>query len=249
MNGLSFSVTSGSIFGLLGPNGAGKSTTLKILTTLLRPTSGRALVAGHDVAAAALDVRRSIAVVIQEQAADLLLTARDNLTVFARFHGLSSAVIRQRTDRVLDDFGLTAYAGQKVQDLSGGFRRRVQVAKMFMVETPVMFLDEFSTGMDPILKRSVMDRHCARKRRRGRTIVLTTQILSEAEELCDDILIIDHGRQVARGDLQALKLLSEGVYEVSMTFEVLPEGLEAELAARTPLRLHITGHDQCADRA
>jgi ABC-2 type transport system ATP-binding protein len=111
VNGLSFSVAAGSIFGLLGPNGAGKSTTLKILTTLLRPTSGRALVAGYDVAGASLDVRRRIAVVIQEQAADLLLTARDNLIVFARFHGLSSAAIRGRADRVLDDFGLTGQAG------------------------------------------------------------------------------------------------------------------------------------------
>jgi ABC-2 type transport system ATP-binding protein len=239
VNGLSFSVAPGSIFGLLGPNGAGKSTTLKILTTLLRPTSGRALVAGYDVVAASLDVRRRIAVVIQEQAADLLLTARDNLTGFARFHGLSSAVIRQRAERVLDDFGLTAQAGQKVQDLSGGFKRRVQVAKMFMVETPVMFLDEFSTGMDPILKRSVMSA-LREQARQGRTIVLTTQILSEAEELCDDILIMNYGREVAHGDLQALKLLSEGVYEVSMTFDVLPAGLEAELAALQPLRLSIT---------
>ena len=239
VNGLSFSVASGSIFGLLGPNGAGKSTTLKILTTLLRPTSGRALVAGHDVVGASLDVRRRIAVVIQEQAADLLLTARDNLTVFARFHGLSPEVIRRRTERVLDDFGLTAQAGRKVQDLSGGFKRRVQVAKIFMVETPVVFLDEFSTGMDPILKRSMMAA-LREEARKGRTIVLTTQILSEAEELCDDILIMNDGREVAHGDLQALKLLSEGVYEVSMTFDELPGDLEAELSALKPLRLTFT---------
>jgi len=222
----------------LGPNGAGKSTTLKILTTLLRPTAGRALVAGHDVVGASLEVRRRIAVVIQEQAADLLLTARDNLTGFARFHGLPSAEIRRRADRVLGDFGLTAQAGQKVQDLSGGFKRRVQVAKIFMVETPVVFLDEFSTGMDPILKRSVMAA-LREEGRKGRTIVLTTQILSEAEELCDDILIMNHGREVAHGDLQSLKLLSEGVYEVSMTFDTLPDGLEAELAALKPLRLTV----------
>src|SRR4029453_11972928 len=104
----------------------------------------------------------------------------------------------------------------KVQDLSGGYRRRVQVAKAFMVETPIVFLDEFSTGMDPILKRSVMDL-LRRESARGRTIVLTTQVLSEAEELCDDILIIDNGRQVARGDLNALKLLADRFYEVTMT--------------------------------
>ena len=132
---------------------------------------------------------------------------------------------------MLDHFGLVEQANRKVQDLSGGFRRRVQVAKIFMVDTPVVFLDEFSTGMDPILKRSVMACSARARRARGRTIVLTTQILSEAEELCDDILIMNHGREVARGDLQALKLLSEGVYEVSMTFDALPDGLEAELAA------------------
>src|SRR6185295_16975392 len=107
----------------------------------------------------------------------------------------------------------TSESHRKVQDLSGGFKRRVQVAKIFMVETPVVFLDEFSTGMDPILKRSVMSA-LREEARKGRTIVLTTQILSEAEELCDDILIMNHGREVARGDLQALKLLSDGVYEV-----------------------------------
>jgi ABC-2 type transport system ATP-binding protein len=126
-------------------------------------------------------------------------------------------------------------------DLSGGFRRRVQVAKALLVDTPVLILDEFSTGMDPILKRSVMDL-LRRERDRGRTIVLTTQVLSEAEELCDDILIINRGRQVARGDLHSLKLLSAGVYEVTVTFEELPAGLEAELAAREPIRLSIRGH-------
>ena len=236
--GLSFAVARGAIFGLLGPNGAGKSTTLKILTTQIRPSAGTARVGGFDVVRQPLEVRRRIAVVIQEQAADLLLSARDNLTGFARFHGLTSADIRARADRVLDDFGLTAHASQKVQDMSGGFRRRVQVAKIFMVDTPIVFLDEFSTGMDPLLKRAVMAALRA-EAQRGRTIVLTTQILSEAEELCDDILIVNRGREVARGDLPALKLLSNGVYEVSMTFDRLPDGIAAELAELAPLRLDI----------
>ena len=124
-------------------------------------------------------------------------------------------------------------------DLSGGFRRRVQVAKIFMVDTPVVFLDEFSTGMDPILKRSVMDK-LRGEAAAGRTIVLTTQILSEAEELCDDILILNHGRQAARGDLHTLKLLSQGVYDVTVTFDRLPAGIEEELAARHPIRLSVT---------
>ena len=240
VDGLTFAVTAGSIFGLLGPNGAGKTTTLRILTTLARPTEGRAQVAGFDVVKASLDVRRRIAVVIQEQAADLLLTVLDNLVSYARFHGMTGAEGRRRAAGVLEQFGLVEQASRKVQDLSGGFRRRVQVAKVFMVDTPVIFLDEFSTGMDPILKRSVMA-SLREEARNGRTIVLTTQVLTEAEDLCDDILIINRGRQVARGDLHALKLLSERVYEITMTFEELPAGLEAELSRLHPLRLSVTG--------
>jgi len=239
LDGLSFDVARGSIFGLLGPNGAGKTTLLKILSTLARPTSGSATVLGYDVVGSPLDVRRHISVVIQETAVELFLTVRDNLTTFARFHGLRDADIRSRSERVLEDFGLTSESHRKVQDLSGGFRRRVQVAKIFMVETPVVFLDEFSTGMDPILKRSVMEK-LRGEISKGRTIVLTTQILSEAEELCDDILILNHGRQAARGDLHTLKLLSKGVYDVTVTFDTLPDGIEQELAARRPIRLSIT---------
>jgi ABC-2 type transport system ATP-binding protein len=235
---LSFSVARGAIFGLLGPNGAGKTTTLRILTTLVRPSSGRASVLDFDVVRQAADVRRRIVVVIQEQAAELLLSVRENLITFARFHGLGGAEIRRRADRVMDDFGLAPEATRKVQDLSGGFRRRVQVAKVFMVETPVVFLDEFSTGMDPILKRSVMAL-LRREAAHGRTIVLTTQVLSEAEELCDDILIIDKGRQVARGDLNALKLLTERLYEVTVMFDRPPADVDALVAEYKPVRVHV----------
>jgi ABC-type multidrug transport system ATPase subunit len=241
IDGLSFDVRRGAIFGLLGPNGAGKSTTLKVLTTIARPTSGSARVLGYDVATHGLDVRRRISVVIQEQAAELFLSVRDNLLTFARFHGRTGAAAARRADEVLEQFGLVEEASRKTMDLSGGFKRRVQVAKMLMVDTPVMFLDEFSTGMDPILKRSVMDL-LRRERDNGRTIVLTTQILSEAEELCDDILIMNKGRQVARGDLHTLKLLSQGVYEVSITFDRVPEGLLQELERRGPLRLQVSGN-------
>jgi ABC-2 type transport system ATP-binding protein len=239
VDGLSFSIARGAIFGLLGPNGAGKTTTLRILTTLVRATSGEATVLGYDVSRQPRDVRKNIVVVIQEHAAELLLSVRDNLLTFARFHGLTGADVRRRTDRIMDDFGLTAEATRKVQDLSGGFRRRVQVAKVFMVDTPIIFLDEFSTGMDPILKRSVMEL-LRREAERGRTIVLTTQVLSEAEELCDDILIINKGRQVARGDLNALKLLTERLYEVSVTFDRAPADLETALAGYQPIRVRTT---------
>ena len=207
VQGLSFSVPAGHIFGLLGPNGAGKTTTLRILTTLIRATSGEAEVAGIDVARDPLGVRRRIVVVVQESAAEIFLTVRDNLLTFGRFHGLRGAELKRRADTVMEQFGLVPEASRKAMDLSGGFRRRIQVAKALLVDTPVVFLDEFSTGMDPILKRSVMEL-LREQAQQGRTIVLTTQILQEAEALCDDILIINRGREIARGDVPTIKALS-----------------------------------------
>ena len=238
VDGLSFTVPRGVIFGLLGPNGAGKTTTLKVLSTLIRPTSGQASVLGFDVVRQGLDVRRNISVVIQESAAEMFLSVRDNLLIYGRFHGLSDAEARRRADDVLARLQISDQADRKAMDLSGGLRRRVQVGKVFMVDTPVVFMDEFSTGMDPILKRTVMDLLRAAAAR-GRTIVLSTQVLSEAEELCDDILIINRGRHIARGDVHALKLLSGGVKEVSITFERLPDGLEADLRALSPRHLRV----------
>ena len=238
VDGLSFDVPRGAIFGLLGPNGAGKTTTLKVLNTLIAPTSGRASVLGFDVVRQGLDVRRRISVVIQESATEMFLSVRDNLLTYARFHGVPNADARRRADDVLARFQLAGDADRKAMDLSGGQRRRVQVGKVFLVDTPVVFMDEFSTGMDPILKRAVMDWLRA-EAAKGRTIVLTTQILSEAEELCDDILIMNHGRQVARGDLNALKLLSGGMKEVAITFDRLPDGIEAELHALGALRVRV----------
>jgi ABC-type multidrug transport system ATPase subunit len=241
IDNLSFAVNRGSIFGLLGPNGAGKTTTLRVLTTLARPTSGTAAVFGFDVVRRALDVRRHIGVVIQEQAAELFLSVRDNLLTFARFHGRTGARARAQADEVMARFGLQELADRKVQDLSGGVRRRVQVAKMFMVDVPLVFLDEFSTGMDAILKRGVMDLLRAQAAD-GRTIILTTQILTEAEELCDDILIINHGRQVARGNLHALKMLTDRLYEVTLTFDSVPEALNGVLADYQPAHVSVVGN-------
>lgn len=236
---LSFAIQPGSIFGLLGPNGAGKTTTLKVMTTLTRPTSGHVQVMGYDVLRSPLEVRRRIGVVVQEQAADLLLNVRDNLLTFARFHGQTGAAVRSRADTVMGQFGIDDIADRKVQDLSGGVRRRVQVAKMFMVDVPLVFLDEFSTGMDPILKRSVMAL-LREQTARGRTIVLTTQILAEAEELCDDILIINRGRRIARGSLHALKQLTDQRYEVTLAFEHVPSALASIVAPYAPEHMSVS---------
>jgi len=233
---LSFSVQRGSIFGLLGPNGAGKTTTLRIMTTLARPGGGTVEVLGYDVVKAPLEVRRRIGVVIQEQAADLLLNVRDNLLTFARFHGSAGPPVRNRAERVMTQFRIEDVADRKVQDLSGGIRRRVQVAKMFMIDVPIIFLDEFSSGMDAILKRSVMAMLRA-EAAAGRTIVLTTQILSEAEELCDDILIINNGRRVARGSVHALKELVGRLHEVTITFDRIPQELATIVAGYGPERV------------
>ena len=240
VDGLSFQVPRGAIFGLLGPNGAGKTTLLKILSTLRAPTSGQARIEGYDVVAQPLEVRRRICMVLQETAVELFLSVRDNFLTFAKFHGLDGQVAAKRAADAIALFDLGAEAERKVQDLSGGYKRRVQVAKVFMVDTPVLFLDEFSTGMDPILKRAVMD-SLRKEAARGRTIVLTTQILSEAEELCDDILILHKGRQIARGDLNALKLLTKSVSEIVITFDALPQGIEQAIAALQPWQSKIAG--------
>jgi len=239
VDGLGFEVRPGQIFGLLGPNGAGKTTTLKVLNTRVPPTSGQARVLGFDVARQGLEVRRRISVVLQESSAEMFLSVRDNLLTYLRFFGVAGGEARRRADDLLARFALEPQAERKVMDLSGGQRRRVQVAKVFLVETPILFMDEFSTGMDPILKRAVMDMLRA-EAARGRTIVLTTQILSEAEELCDDILIMNRGREVARGDVHALKLLGDAVKDVSITFDRLPEGIEDAIRALQPLHFRIS---------
>ncbi|MET0514740.1 MAG: ABC transporter ATP-binding protein [Nitrospiraceae bacterium] len=216
VDGVSFEVARGQIFGLLGPNGAGKTTLVKILTTITVPTSGRARICGFDVVRQALDVRRQIAVVLQQTAVETLLTIEDNLRIYAYLHGVSSSEVRKRMDAVLDEFDLREKARETVQDLSLGTKRRVQVAKVFMVDSPVIFLDESTTGMDPLMRRRMLDR-IRREARNGRTILLTTQVLSEAEELCDRIMIIDRGKTLAAGTLQELRRLSTQMFQVSLT--------------------------------
>ncbi|MGO9640717.1 MAG: ABC transporter ATP-binding protein [Candidatus Acidiferrales bacterium] len=240
VDGMSFGVAKGAIFGLLGPNGAGKTTLLKVLTTLLLPTSGSARVLDCDVVRQPLEVRRRIASVLQETAVELFLSVRDNLLTYGRFQGADPATLPRRIAEILERFDIADLIDSKAIDLSGGQRRRLQVAKAFLARTPVLFLDEFSSGMDPILKRAVMS-YLRDDARSGRTILLTTQILSEAEELCDDILIMHRGRQVARGDLHALRLLSGGVYDVAITFDRVPEGLVEEIAQLRPLRSKLAG--------
>ncbi len=242
LDGLSLSVRRGEIFGLLGRNGAGKTTLLRILTTLIPPTSGRASVMGRDVVEQSLDVRRQICFVLQEDAAEVFLSVEDNLATYARFHSLLRTEYLRRVGPVLERFGLQEYRRRRVIDLSGGLKRRVQVAKIFLIDAPLIFLDEATTGMDPFNKRITLDA-LREEADRGRTIFLTTHMLQEAEELCDTIAIIDRGRLVAAGDLPTIKSLVPRAYDVMITFDSIDAGIEEELRrlpAATLSRRHNT---------
>jgi ABC-2 type transport system ATP-binding protein len=236
VDGISFQVRRGEIFGLLGPNGAGKTTTLKVLTTLLPPTGGTVTILGHDVMTAGLEVRKQICVVLQESAVELFLSVWNNFVTFGRFHGLSKPEIAARAKRVIELFDLGEHVDHKAIDLSGGLKRRVQVAKMFMVDKPIVFLDEATTGMDTFNKRTTLNAIKA-EAVRGRTIVLTTHMLEEAEELCHSLAIINHGRIIAAGSIQQVKADALRLYYVSLTFGRLTKRLLQGLQRAMPLKM------------
>jgi ABC-2 type transport system ATP-binding protein len=201
---LDLAVPQGSVLGLLGHNGAGKTTAVRILTTLLHPTEGRAVVAGHDVVAEAAAVRPKIGLAGQAAAVDGLLTARANLQMVGRLYHLPRAVARARADELLERLGLTEAADRLVRTYSGGMRRRLDLAASLVASPPVLFLDEPTTGLDPrsrvelwvLLEELVRD---------GATLLLTTQYLEEADRLADDIVVLDSGRIAAQGSPAELK--------------------------------------------
>ncbi|MGB2867019.1 MAG: ABC transporter ATP-binding protein [Bacteroidota bacterium] len=241
LNGVSFSVRSGEIFGLLGPNGAGKSTTLKILTTLIKPTEGSASVLGYDVVKQSLEARRQMCVVVQENAIELYLSVRNNFRTFGRFHGLSSHEIDTRSEKVVELFGLSGHLNEKGMDLSGGLKRRVQVAKMFMVDTPLVFLDEATTGMDTFNKRKTIEA-IKEESRKGRTIVLTTHMLDEAEELCHSVAIVNHGSVIAKGSVNEVKSMGLQLFTVSMTFRKVTRKVLGLINRRKPIKVGVLGN-------
>ncbi len=240
LDGVSLRVPQGHIYGLLGPNGAGKSTLVKILSTITSPTSGRASVLGFDVVQQPLQARRQLAVVLQQTATENLLTVRDNLLIYAYLHSVSSAAAQERLRDVAEEFELGERLRDTVQDMSLGTKRRIQVAKPFMLDAPVIILDEATTGMDPLMKRRVMDRLRAEVKS-GRTILLTTQVLSEAEELCETITIIDRGRAMASGTLHELRKLSTRVFGVNLTFAETNGDVVERLEALRPRELQVNG--------
>jgi daunorubicin resistance ABC transporter ATP-binding subunit len=202
--GIDFAVAPGEFFGFLGPNGAGKSTTLKILSTLLKKTSGRVVVAGHDLDHDPMAVRRSIGFAMQEVGLDDLATAQDFLVLQGRLYRLSTAQAKRRARDLLELVGLSAVAQRKVGTYSGGMRRRLDLVAALMHSPPLLFLDEPTTGLDPQSRLAIWD-YLAQLNRQGTTIVLTTQIMEEADRLCQRLAIIDQGKIVADGTPRALK--------------------------------------------
>ena len=204
LRGVDFDVARGSIFALLGSNGAGKTTVVKILSTLLKADAGRAAVDGFDVAAQPADVRESISLTGQFAAVDEILTGRENLVLVARLRHLKNA--GRIADDLLARFQLTDAAGRRVSTYSGGIRRRLDVAMSLIGNTPVIFLDEPTTGLDPQSRAEVW-KSVKELAGRGTTVLLTTQYLDEAEQLADRIAILHEGRIIANGTLDELKRL------------------------------------------
>ena len=204
LDDVSLTVPAGTVLGLLGPNGAGKTTTVRILTTLLAPDAGWARVAGFDVVDEAAEVRATIGLAGQQAAVDPLLTGRENLDLIATLHHLDRATRRRRVDELLESFDLTAAAGRRASTYSGGMRRRLDLAASLIGEPQVLVLDEPTAGLDPASRqalwatiRSLIDQ--------GTTALLTTQYLEEADQLADDIVVIDNGRVIAAGTPDQLK--------------------------------------------
>lgn len=204
VDSIDLTVNAGEIFGFLGPNGAGKSTVVRMLTTLLRPTSGSARVAGFDVVKQADSVRRNIGVALQDAAIDPLMTGAELLKLQAVLYGITKNKIPDRTAELLERVGLTAAADRRVGTYSGGMRRRLDLALSLIHQPTVLFLDEPTTGLDPMSRISLWE-EVRRLNNEGTTVMLTTQYLEEADQLADRIAIIDEGKIVREGKPRDLK--------------------------------------------
>lgn len=204
LDGVDLGIRSGSVYGLLGPNGAGKTTAIRILTTLLKPSSGHALVLGHDVRREPAEVRRKVSLTGQYASVDEDLTGHENLVLVSRLMGLSWKEAKLRATDLLDGFALAEAAGQQVRTYSGGMRRRIDIAASLVTRPAILFLDEPTTGLDPRSRNQVWDlvRRIAAD---GTTVLLTTQYLEEADRLAERMAVIDHGRVIAEGTSRDLK--------------------------------------------
>ena len=219
VKGVSFTVAEGEIFGLLGPNGAGKSTLIRMMTTLIPLTDGRAIVAGHDVAKEPDAVRRVIGVIPQALTSDPDLTVEENLSIYAKLYSVPRAERAKNIADVLEAVDLTKWRGAQTKTLSGGMRRRLEIARGLVHNPHIFFLDEPTTGLDPVSRIAVWEMLDNLRRTRHLTMLLTTHYMEEADKLCDRIAIVDHGNLVALGSPIELKHSVPGANVVEVHFD------------------------------
>src|SRR5580692_7703117 len=226
---VSFTVRTGEVFGLLGPNGAGKTTLIRMMTTLTPPTSGAAEVGGHNVVTDADGVRHAIGVIPQALTSDPELTARENMTIHAKLYGLTSAERARLIPQLLESVNLTEFSDKLVGSFSGGMRRRLEIARGLVHSPKIMFLDEPTTGLDPVSRTAVWEMISKLKESAGLTILLTTHYMDEADRLCDRIAIVDHGVLVALDTPSKLKDSVAGTDIVEAEFDNPPASWNAAL--------------------
>jgi ABC-2 type transport system ATP-binding protein len=229
VKGVSFSVSEGEIFGLLGPNGAGKSTLIRMMTTLIPVTAGKAIVAGHNVVDDPDDVRRVIGVIPQALTSDQDLTLEENLIIYAKLYGVPRAQRDKNIEEVLEAVDLVKWRDAQTKTLSGGMRRRLEIARGLVHNPKIFFLDEPTTGLDPVSRIAVWEMLNKLKTTRNLTMLLTTHYMEEADKLCDRIAIVDHGNLVALGTPVELKNSVAGANVVEVRFDREAEAWEARL--------------------
>ena len=223
VDALNFSVAHGEVFGLLGPNGAGKSTLIRMLTTLVPPTSGTARVNGFDIVREANAVRRSIGVIPQAMTSDLDLSAVENMSIFAKLYGIPREKRVRTIKALLKEVDLEPWADKPVKMFSGGMRRRLEIARGLVHEPKLFFLDEPTTGLDPVSRVAVWEMLTRLKRERDLTILVTTHYMDEADKLCDRIAIVDHGKLVALDSPLKLKASIPGKNILEVSFSGVPQ--------------------------
>ncbi len=226
---VSFRVEEGEIFGLLGPNGAGKSTLIRMMTTLLEITSGTARIAGHDVRKEPDAARRSIGVIPQAMTSDLDLTLEENLSIYAKLYGVPAKDRKRNIDELLEAVDLSKWRGAQTKTLSGGMRRRLEIARGLVHNPKIFFLDEPTTGLDPVSRVAVWEMLTKIKNERNLTVLITTHYMDEADRLCDRIAIVDHGKLVALDTPQNLKRSVPGSTVIEAQFVNAPANWEERL--------------------
>ncbi len=242
VKGITFDVQYGEVFGLLGPNGAGKSTLIRMLTTLLQPSSGSARVNGFDIVSQADDVRKSIGVIPQATTTDLELSVEENLLIFSKLYGVGREKRERLMTQLLEFVELTQWRHAQVKNLSGGMRRRVEIARGLVHEPRIFFLDEPTTGLDPVSRVAVWEMISKVKRERNLTVLLTTHYMDEADKLCDRIAIVDHGQLVALDSPLKLKASVPGKNVIDVSFDTVPAGWHERLE-RLPGVESVVGED------